>query len=188
MENPQQTVKCGAQPPGSTRCRTKVLLWLPIRAPLWPAPPPFLVRSPTSLPPCLPSRSAGALAPGMLRAADSLINSRLCRRLARTGRAPPAWAPTHTQPSARSVCAPVLVCMLGGCPVRSGEATWPWVLRVCVCVCVRVSWGLCGCVCTCGYDLHVFACLYSQALLWVFVPRCVCLCGSGSVPPSLLAS
>ena len=96
-----------------------------------PAPPPFPVRSP-SLPPC----HHGAPAPGMPRAADSLINSLLCGRLARTGRARTGPC-VHPHPSPRSVCARVCACAraLGrGRPCREW-GSYTHLGELCVCVC-----------------------------------------------------
>lgn len=124
-----------------------------------------------------PCHLARALAPSMpCVRADSLINSRLCRRL--RGRAGHALAPVPTTPSPRSVCD----CSIVVCPCASFQGEWgditcgkvgllvsgyPWVVFV---LYIRIH----------GYEPCVFACVFHQ--LWVHCPSavcvimCVCLC------------
>lgn len=143
------------------------LLWLPIGAHPVQAPlPPGLLSLPPSLPPC----PRGAPAPGMLRAADSLINSRLCGRPARTGRAPLAPAPAAPLPQV-SVC-PRACPGAGGASAGDGGAARAWGRGS---VCVGASLGFVRlCVCMGGCDRVDPPVCSSQALLrLIFATLCV---------------
>ena len=190
-ESPLQTVKCRAVCRHSQRggCAGRGGAGLALAShrgsPRSGPPPPSRSALPPSFPPPCPR---GALAPGMLRAADSLINSRLCGRPARTGRAPLAPAPAAPLPQV-SVC-PSACLGARGAPLRGvGKPRAPGGRQP---VCVGASLGFVRlCVCVGGYDPCVFWPVCSpQALLWVFVPPCVCPCGGMCVAvlPSLLDS
>lgn len=144
---------------------------------------------PLSLPPYPPPWQLGTLAPGMPRAADSLINSRLCRRPGRTGRARTGPG-AHSHPSPRSVCARVCACAReGGRPCREWGSHTHLGRGVCVLACGKVFLGFVWlCVGILGCDLNASACLYSPgSALGICATLCVPLwmgvCVCVSQPP-----
>jgi hypothetical protein len=159
------------------------LPWLPSRL--------HSVRPAPSFPPS--SLSPSLLAPSM-PCADSLINSRLCRRLVRTGR-------VRTGPSAHRILPQVSMQLpsgsvdaLGGGRHRGEWGRVTWGRAGCVCAWLPLSFARL-CVCIHGYDLCVFACLCSlgsgfcatlSVPLWIHVCVCVCVCVCVVVPPNLL--
>lgn len=162
---------CSGFPSGLTR----------VQAPL----PPGRLSLPPSFPPC----PRGALAPGMLRAADSLINSRLCGRPARTGRAP--LAPARAAPLPQVSACPRACPGAGGASAGGGGDG----SRARACgsesVCVGASSGFVRlCVCMGGCDPRVFACLFFKgSALAICAALRVPLSGDvWAVPPSLLDS
>lgn len=175
MKNPPQTVKgcrerrhghLGMQGWGRQSCSgfPTGLGW--VQSPL----PPWRALPPSRLPPC----QRGALAPGMPRAADSLINSGLGHG-GEHGRA--RAGPGAHRTLRRSVCARGAG-RAAGRPAGSGEPRSPGGrafvcrglrgVRVAVFVSVIVIW------------MHLPVCI-PQAVLWAFGPQLVSLCGCAFV-------
>lgn len=133
----------------------------------------LLPLPPSSLP--SPCHLARVLAPGMpCVRADSLINSRLCRRL--RGLAGHALAPAPTPPSPRSVCDCSIVCPCGfhrGSGETSPVGRWGCWCQAALGFCVSCVFV----VCILGYELCFCMCVLSALVacaLWL----CVCVCDS----------
>lgn len=148
--------------------------------------PPFPIYSPSSsLPP-----ATTKLAPGMPRAADSLINSRLCGAGGCEDGAGHALASAPTRaPPPRSVCAPVSVCArsravplrgVGKLGARGSACLWRQGIPG-VCVAVVCPWL--GSVCICLSTLPRLCSGCSGYAVCAFV-GCVCVHVLQSLPAS----